>query len=78
LTNAQIAHEIGYSESLIRQETVVIYRKLGVSGRKEIQSQESTPKQAVKNVIRTAVALTGVEVLLPILEAMNLSSALYL
>ena len=39
LTNAEIAHEIGYSESLIRQETVAIYRKLGVSGRKEIQAQ---------------------------------------
>lgn len=35
--NAQIGLELGYSESLIRQETVVIYRKLGVSGRKAMQ-----------------------------------------
>lgn len=35
--NAQIGLELGYSESLIRQETVNIYRKLGVSGRKAMQ-----------------------------------------
>jgi DNA-binding CsgD family transcriptional regulator len=35
--NAQIAYEIGYSESLVRQETVAIYRKLEVSGRKAMQ-----------------------------------------
>jgi len=36
LTNAQIAGEVGYSESLVRQETIQIFRVLGVSGRKEI------------------------------------------
>lgn len=35
-TNAAIASELGYSESLIRQETIIIYRKLGVSGRKDL------------------------------------------
>jgi len=35
-TNSEIALEIGYSESLIRQETIEIYRTLGVSGRKEL------------------------------------------
>jgi DNA-binding CsgD family transcriptional regulator len=35
-TNAQIAAEVGYSESLVRQETIQIFRVLGVSGRKEI------------------------------------------
>jgi DNA-binding CsgD family transcriptional regulator len=35
-TNSEIALEIGYSESLIRQETIEIYRILGVSGRKEL------------------------------------------
>lgn len=35
-TNAAIALELGYSESLIRQETIAIYRKLGVNGRKEL------------------------------------------
>jgi len=35
--NAQIGLEIGYSESLIRQETVAIYRKLQVTGRKAMQ-----------------------------------------
>ncbi len=36
LTNAEVSVQLGFSESLIRQETVQIYRKLGVSGRKEI------------------------------------------
>ena len=35
-TNSQIALSIGYSESLIRQETIIIYKKLGISGRKEL------------------------------------------
>jgi len=35
-TNSDIARELEFSESLIRQETVQIYRKLGVSGRKDI------------------------------------------
>ena len=37
-TNSEIAIEIGYSESLVRQETIEIYRILGVSGRKELIS----------------------------------------
>ncbi|MDP1720299.1 MAG: helix-turn-helix transcriptional regulator [Candidatus Nanopelagicaceae bacterium] len=36
LTNAEIAIELNFSESLIRQETVHIYRKLGTTGRKEL------------------------------------------
>jgi DNA-binding CsgD family transcriptional regulator len=36
--NAQIGLELGYSESLIRQETVAIYRKLQVTGRKAMQA----------------------------------------
>lgn len=35
-TNPQIAAEIGYSESLVRQETIAIYSTLRVSGRKEL------------------------------------------
>ena len=35
-TNAAIGNELGYSESLIRQETIIIYKKLGVSGRRDI------------------------------------------
>ena len=35
-TNFQIAFDLGYSESLIRQETITIYKKLGISGRKEL------------------------------------------
>lgn len=35
-TNPQIAQEIGYSESLVRHETIEIYSKLEVSGRKEL------------------------------------------
>ena len=37
-TNLQISLELGYSESLIRQETMNIYKKLGISGSREIQS----------------------------------------
>jgi DNA-binding CsgD family transcriptional regulator len=43
-TNAQIAAEVGYSESLVRQETIHIFRVLGVSGRKELI--ESPPPRA--------------------------------
>jgi DNA-binding CsgD family transcriptional regulator len=39
-TNATIALDIGYSESLIRQETIDIFKKLGVSGRKELLEQD--------------------------------------
>jgi len=35
-TNREIANEIGFSESLVRQETMEIYLKLGVNGRKEL------------------------------------------
>ena len=35
-TNASIASILGYSESLIRQETIQIYRKLGIDGRKQL------------------------------------------
>lgn len=36
LTNGEIATALNFSESLIRQETVQIYRKLGATGRKEL------------------------------------------
>jgi DNA-binding CsgD family transcriptional regulator len=36
LSNPEIAKEIGYSESLVRQETMAIYSTLNVSGRKEL------------------------------------------
>lgn len=35
-TNYHIAQEIGYSESLVRQETIAIYSVMHVSGRKEL------------------------------------------
>ena len=35
-SNPQIAREIGYSESLVRQETMAIFATLKVSGRKEL------------------------------------------
>lgn len=35
-TNVSIANQIGYSESLIRQETILIYQKLGISGRRDL------------------------------------------
>ena len=68
LTNAEIATSLGYSESLIRQETVAIYRKLGVSGRKELRSSESTPKRAARNAIRAGIALTEVATLTALLR----------
>jgi DNA-binding CsgD family transcriptional regulator len=36
LTNIQIGEEIGFSESLVRQESIAIYSALKVSGRKEL------------------------------------------
>ena len=36
-TNSAIALLLGYSESLIRQETIAIYRKLGISGRRDLK-----------------------------------------
>lgn len=35
-SNPYIAQEIGYSESLVRQETIIIYAAMRVSGRKEL------------------------------------------
>jgi DNA-binding NarL/FixJ family response regulator len=35
-TNGQIAHALGYSESTIRQDTIKIYKKLGITGRQDI------------------------------------------
>lgn len=35
-TNNEIAENFGFSESLVRQETMNIYRKVGVVGRKEL------------------------------------------
>lgn len=35
-TNEAIAREIGFSHSLVRQETVLLYRKMGVHSRKEL------------------------------------------
>jgi len=41
LTNPEIAEQIGYSQSLVRQETMAIYSRLNVSGRKELIERES-------------------------------------
>ena len=38
-TNMKIALDLGYSESLIRQETITIYRKLGIEGRKSLMRE---------------------------------------
>jgi DNA-binding NarL/FixJ family response regulator len=37
LTNDEIALKIGYSASLVKQETMLIFSKLGVSGRKNLK-----------------------------------------
>ncbi|MFM8843390.1 MAG: response regulator transcription factor, partial [Actinomycetota bacterium] len=36
-TNREIADAIGYSESLVRHETMIIYKKLRVEGRHELR-----------------------------------------
>jgi DNA-binding CsgD family transcriptional regulator len=41
-TNGQIAIALGYSESLIRQETIIIYQKLGINGRRELILQSES------------------------------------
>jgi DNA-binding NarL/FixJ family response regulator len=38
--NAEIAKALGYSESTIRQDTIKIYKKLGISGRQDINFLE--------------------------------------
>jgi DNA-binding CsgD family transcriptional regulator len=52
LTNPEIAKDLGFSESLVRQETMQIYRKLQVSGRKElIESDHSEGNEGQVNPI---------------------------
>ena len=41
LSNPAIAEQIGYSESLVRQETMVIYSTLNISGRKELLQRKT-------------------------------------
>ena len=41
LTNGAIAREMNFSESLIRHETIRIYSKLGINGRKELFALEA-------------------------------------
>ena len=77
LTNAQIADRLGYSESLIRQETVSIYRKLGVNGRKELLREKSAEKMFREKGIQIVIALTGIETLAPVIEAVIQSQGLW-
>ena len=37
-TNEEIAAKIGYSSSLVKQETMLIFSKLGISGRRDLSS----------------------------------------
>jgi DNA-binding CsgD family transcriptional regulator len=41
LTNGAIAREMNFSESLIRHETIRIYSKMGINGRKELFALEA-------------------------------------
>lgn len=77
-TNLQIADDLGFSESLIRQETVTIYRKLGVTGRKELLSTEKTPKRAARNAIKVAIGLLGIELLSPLVKVLEASQPVLL
>lgn len=61
-TNSSIAEQLSYSESLIRQETVVIYAKLGVSGRKELlpEEEKSIPEESSadsRKLTRASIAI---------------------
>jgi len=58
--NAQIGLELGYSESLIRQETVAIYRKLQVTGRKAMQAINALNLQARDLIDKEAEELTKI------------------
>jgi DNA-binding CsgD family transcriptional regulator len=44
LTNSQIANAIGYSESLVRQETILIYAKLDVRGRVDLRAESTVER----------------------------------
>lgn len=44
MTNNEIADKLGYSESLIRQETIAIYQKLGVDGRRDLIKSKATQR----------------------------------
>lgn len=46
--NSQIGLEIGYSESLVRQETVSIYKKLNVTGREAMKLIKALHLESVK------------------------------
>ena len=37
-TNEEIASKIGFSSSLVKQETMLIFSKLGISGRRDLTS----------------------------------------
>lgn len=76
LTNAQIADQLGYSESLIRQETVSIYRKLGISGRKELLVEKMKEKKPGRKGTQVVVVLAGIETVAPIIHALVRSQGL--
>lgn len=42
MTNFMIADRIGYSESLVRRETIIIYAKLGIRGRRDLFNVATT------------------------------------
>ena len=56
-TNIEIAGEIGFSESLVRQETIAIYNLLGVSGRKEILERVSEDPDILASAIAVGLAI---------------------
>lgn len=45
MTNVAIADKLGYSESLIRQETMIIYKKKGITGRRDLLDESSDDQQ---------------------------------
>lgn len=44
-SNAAIADDLDYSESLIRQETIEIYRKMGITGRSALSNEDPGPTE---------------------------------
>ena len=56
-TNAQIAHVVGFSESTIRQETMAIYRTLGVDGRGQAAAMARAQRAETEKI--TLVSVTS-------------------
>jgi DNA-binding CsgD family transcriptional regulator len=65
-SNLEISQEIGFGESLIRQESVAIYQKLNVSGRKAMQAIHNLKLENIIAGIAAPTAPTSGSMLAPL------------